>query len=150
MQSCSESFQFQTAYDCLLLLLFFFVYCILAFMHNLCSSHQLSCMDECHLVTTEHSFWMLHWRYLLLIKLWNTNFHQHLYSEYSEANSLAHPHVLWIHGRNSNGLERGPWGDTVSSICKTISCLNLERFFRVETGNNSADRKRHKWTLKNC
>lgn len=38
---------------------------------------------------------------------------------------------------------------TVSSICKTISCLNLERFFTVEIGSNSADRKRHKWTPKN-
>lgn len=58
-------------------------------------------------------------------------------------------HASWIRDHIFQWSEGGPWGDTVSSICKIILCLNLKRFFKDEIWNYTADRKRHKWAQKN-
>lgn len=119
-------------------------------MHDLCLSHQLSYVDACHLVTKEHWFWMLHCRDFLLIKPSNTNFHQlckdgnlfgFIYTikkAWLDLTSLKQvqwtqrkpypvlsPCILDARLYISNCTERGPRGDRVSSICKTISCLNV-------------------------
>lgn len=125
---------------------FFLVYCILAFMHDLslcrCTplSRKMNIGFECSSArfAFNKAFKFLFPAAFVWMAIYLNLFFYESHTHRTSPCTLDTCYYFQL-----------CWGDTVSSTCKTISSLNLERFFIDGIGNNSADRKRHKWTPKN-